>query len=217
MSRVRAMLFDLDGTLLDSAPDLVAALNHVRATEELEPIPVDEISRHASKGAAGLLTAGMPEADTRTYQAWRQIFLDFYADNSCRKTAPYDGVEELLHAIEAAGIPWGVVTNKFESLTGPVIEAAGWKNRAACVVCGDTVNESKPHPAPVLHACEVIGVDPADTLFAGDDARDIKAGLAAGTRTAAIHYGYGSHELNGKWVESSFPVENPTDLLVFLR
>ena len=217
MSRVRAMLFDLDGTLLDSAPDLVAALNHVRATEELAPIPVDEISRHASKGAAGLLTAGMPEADTQTYQAWRQIFLDFYADNSYRETVPYDGVEELLHAIEGAAMPWGIVTNKFESLTDPVIEAVGWKSRAACVVCGDTVGESKPHPAPILHACAVIGVEPGETLFAGDDVRDIQAGLAAGTRTAAIHYGYGSHELNGKWAEVSFPVRKPADLLMFLR
>ena len=216
MSRVRAMLFDLDGTLLDSAPDLVAALNHVRAIENFDPIPVEKISRHASKGAVGLLTAGMPQTDQQTFQAWRQIFLDFYAQNSYRKTGVYDGVEELLQAIEAAGIPWGVVTNKIESLTGPVIEAAGWKSRAACVVCGDTVSESKPHPAPVLHACEIMGVVPGETLFAGDDVRDIQAGLAAGALTAAIHYGYGSHELVGKWAEISFPIRKPADLLAFL-
>lgn len=216
MSPVRAMLFDLDGTLLDSAPDLVAALNHVRGTEKLDPIPVDEISRHASKGAVGLLTAGMPEADQQTFQAWRQIFLDYYAENSCRQTEAYAGVEELLCAIEAAGLPWGVVTNKIESLTGPVVEAAGWTSRAACIVCGDTVSESKPHPAPVLHACEMMGVEPADTLFAGDDVRDIQAGQAAGTMTAAIHYGYGSHELTGLWAETSIPVRHPLDLLTFV-
>ena len=216
MSPVRAILFDLDGTLLDSAPDLVAALNHVRETENYDPIPVADISRHASKGAVGLLTAGMPETDQQTFQAWRQRFLDFYAENSYRETGAYDGVEELLHAIETAGIPWGVVTNKIESLTGPVIEAAGWKNRAACVVCGDTVSESKPHPAPVLHACELMGVEPGVTIFAGDDLRDIQAGQAAGTITAAIHYGYGSHELNGKWAEISIPVWKPLDLLAYL-
>lgn len=217
MSPVRAMLFDLDGTLLDSAPDLVAALNHVRASEEFDPIPVGEISRHASKGAVGLLTAGMPKADQETFQVWRQMFIDFYAENSYRKTGAYEGVEELLRAIEAAGIPWGVVTNKVESLTGPVIEAAGWSDRAGCVVCGDTVHESKPHPAPVIHACEILGVEPRHTLFAGDDVRDIQAGLAAGAMTAAIHYGYGSHELSGPLAEASISVRHPLDLLAFLK
>lgn len=216
MSPVRAMLFDLDGTLLDSAPDLVAALNHVRETENFDPVPVDKISQHASKGAVGLLTAGMPEADRSTFQAWRQIFLDFYAENSYRQTQAYDGVEELLYAIETAGMPWGIVTNKSESLTGPVIEAAGWKDRAGCVVCGDTVSESKPHPAPVLHACEMVGVQPGNIIFAGDDVRDIQAGQAAGTMTAAIYYGYGSHELNGKLAEASIPVHTPLDLLAFV-
>lgn len=213
MNQVRAILFDLDGTLLDSAPDLVAALNHVRRTEGLSPLRVVDISRHASKGAVGLLNAGMPASDEQTFQARRKAFLDFYAKNLYHNTRPYDGVEELLGLIESAGIPWGIVTNKIESLTEPVIKAAGWKKRASCVVCGDTVSASKPHPAPVIHACELLGVKPPDAVFAGDDVRDIQAGQAAGTQTAAIYYGYGSHELTGPRVNNSYPVHQPLDML----
>lgn len=213
MSKIKGMLFDLDGTLLDSAPDLVGSLNWVRQTEGLHDLPIDEMSCFASKGAVGLLQAGMPQTDEATFEAWRQRFLEHYARNSYRHSSLYDGVTELLKILGQAGIPWGIVTNKIESLTFPIIEAVELTDSISCVVCGDTTSESKPHPAPVSLACEMIGVEPADTLFVGDDIRDIQAGKAAGTQTAAVHYGYGSRELEGSLVENSYPVHHPSDLI----
>jgi 2-phosphoglycolate phosphatase len=216
MTGVKGMLFDLDGTLLDSAPDLVGSLNHVRQSERLSPLPVHEISRHASKGAVGLLKAGMPATDELTFEEWRQRFLTHYAEHSFRESTLFEGVEALLEALDGQRIPWGIVTNKIESLTFPIVEAAGLAGRIGCVVCGDTLSESKPHPAPVRLACSILGIAPADTIFVGDDVRDIQAGQAAGTRTAAVYYGYGSEELRGALVEDSFSVHHPADLLALI-
>jgi phosphoglycolate phosphatase len=217
MSEVRAMLFDLDGTLLDSAPDLVGSLNHVRRTEGLQPLPVAEMSKFASRGAVGLLRAGMPGAGDSELETWRLRFLDHYADNSFRHSSLYDGVPELLEYLAGAGIPWGIVTNKIESLTHPIIEAAQLGDSVACVVCGDTISESKPHPAPVRLACGMVDTDPAHTIFVGDDIRDIEAGRAAGTQTAAAHYGYGAYEFSDDLVKDSFQVHHPADLLALVR
>lgn len=213
MNAIKAMLFDLDGTLLDSAPDLVASLNWVRESEGLPPLAVAEMSKYASKGALGLLLGGMPAANQETVETWRLRFLDHYALNSFRQTSPYDGVEELLQRLTRAQVPWGIVTNKIESLTHPIVAAANWKDQVSCVVCGDTLKQSKPHPAPVLHACELIGVSPAETVFVGDDVRDIQAGRRAGCKTAAVLYGYGSHELEDEWLVGSIRVDHPLDLV----
>jgi phosphoglycolate phosphatase len=212
MTRIKAVLFDLDGTLLDSAPDLVSSLNWVRETEGLPPLPVPEMSRFASKGAVGLLKAGMPTRTADQLEAWRLRFLEHYAENSYRQSALYEGIPELLDFLGREKIPWGIVTNKIESLTIPIVEAADLQSTTSCIVCGDTLSESKPHPAPVRLACERLRVSPAETLFAGDDIRDIQAGKAAGTQTAAIYYGYGSHELEGDEVEGSLAVHHPEDI-----
>ncbi len=217
MKPIRAVLFDLDGTLLDTAPDLVASLNWVRNTENLDPLPVSTMSRFASKGAVGLLMAGMPETDEESFESWRLRFLEYYAENLYRESSLYEGIPELLEFLDEEGIPWGVVTNKIESLTLPIIEAANLEAAISCVVCGDTLEERKPHPAPVTLACQMLGADPAETVFAGDDIRDIQAGLAAGTQTAAIHYGYGSDELTGDDIRHSLPVHHPSDLLARVR
>ena len=216
MNKYQAVLFDLDGTLLDSAPDLVGSLNWVRQSEGLAPLPVNDMSQYVSKGALGLLNAGMPSVDPRRLEIWRQRFLDHYAKNSYKESRLYDGVPELLDQLASASISWGVVTNKMESLTSPIIEAANLQNSVGCVVCGDTLEESKPHPAPVLYACQVLKVSPAATLFVGDDIRDIQAGRAAGTDTAAVHYGYGSNELSDPNVAASMHIHHPSDLLEFL-
>ena len=217
MRKVRAMLFDLDGTLLDSAPDLVAALNWVRRSEGLAPLPLADMKRFASKGAVGLLRAGMPETDATQLETWRQRFLEYYAENSVRHSALFDGIPEVLDALDAAEIPWGIVTNKIESLTWPIVDAIELKDRIGCVVCGDTLAESKPHPAPVILACGMVDTDPADTLFVGDDVRDIQAGRAAGTQTAAVFYGYGSDELRDGWVGDSYAVHSPSDLVRLIQ
>lgn len=213
----KAMLFDLDGTLLDSAPDLVGSLNQVRLSEGLQPLPVAEISSHASKGAVGLLKAGMPQTDEVTFENWRQLFLEHYAENSFRESVLYDGVSDVLAFLDNAGIPWGIVTNKIESLTFPIVEAANLSDSIACCVCGDTLSRSKPDPAPVSLACGIMQVEACNTVFVGDDIRDIQAGKAAGTGTAAVFYGYGSDELTGPMIDSSFAVHHPLDLLQLVR
>jgi len=217
MTQYKAVLFDLDGTLLDSAPDLVGSLNWVRKSEGMAPLPVTEMSQYASKGALGLLRAGMPAVDPARLEAWRLLFLEHYAENSYRESRLYEGIPELLQYLADSGIPWGVVTNKMESLTFPIIKAAKLQRSIGCVVCGDTLAESKPHPAPVLFACRVLEVNPEEALFVGDDIRDIEAGRAAGTHTAAAHYGYGSNELTGTLVEASLQIHHPFELLDFVR
>jgi phosphoglycolate phosphatase len=211
------MLFDLDGTLLDSAPDLVASLNWVRRSEGLAPLPLADMKRFASKGAVGLLRGGMPETNAATLEVWRQRFLEHYAQNSCRQSTMFDGIPQVLDVLDGLEIPWGIVTNKTEVLTWPIVEAIRLKDRIGCVVCGDTLAESKPHPAPVILACGIVDVNPADTLFVGDDVRDIQAGQAAGTQTAAVFYGYGSDELRNSRVSDSFAVHHPSDLVDLIQ
>lgn len=211
-SVIRAVLFDLDGTLLDSAPDLVGSLNHVRHSEGLEPLPVPQMSPHASKGAIGLLKAGMPACDEQTLESWRLRFLEHYSVNSFVDSALYDGVADLLGFLQQSAIPWGIVTNKSESLTLPLVRTIGWGGVVSCVVCGDTLSESKPHPAPVALACSILEVEPTMTMFVGDDVRDIQAGLAAGTQTAAVHYGYGSHEFEDSEFRGDVQIHQPLDL-----
>jgi len=213
MTRIRAMLFDLDGTLLDSAPDLVASLNWVRSSEELPELELAQMQRFASKGAVGLLRAGMPPTDAQTFENWRQRFLVHYAQNCYRNSSLFAGVPELLDYLARAGIPWGIVTNKSEALTGLIVKAAGLAEAVSCVVCGDTLKECKPHPAPVSLACGMVGVEPGEAVMVGDDVRDIQAGRAAGTRTAAALYGYGSEELNGDLVDDSYLAYRPADLV----
>jgi phosphoglycolate phosphatase len=216
MNPIRAMLFDLDGTLLDSAPDLIAALNWLRAAEGLQSLETKEMSRHISHGAVGILTAGMPATDENQFSDWKARFLSRYASVGFRESRLYDGISELLEALENLGIPWGVVTNKMESLTIPIMESAGLMDRAGCVVCGDTLSRSKPDPEPVLFACEQLNVDPENTLFAGDDVRDIQAGVRAGTMTAAVSYGYGSHEFTASNTQSSVLISEPRQFLDIL-
>lgn len=217
MNGIEGVLFDLDGTLLDSAPDLVGSLNWVRSVENLPPLPVSEMSQYASKGAVGLLKAGMPETSEDRFESWRLSFLDHYSENSFQHSRLYDGIPELLDFLAEEEIPWGIVTNKIESLTIPIIEAAELQAVISCVVCGDTLNESKPHPAPVRLACNMLEVSPEHTLFVGDDIRDIQAGKAAGTQTAAAFYGYGSGELTGEQVATSLAVHHPSDLVKLVR
>jgi phosphoglycolate phosphatase len=185
------VLFDLDGTLADTAPDMARALNLQLARHGRPPLPFEAIRPHVSHGARAMMRIGFAlEAGEADYAALRQEYLDIYGENLALATAPFPGIPQLLEALEARRVPWGIVTNKPAWLTDPLMGSLGLAGRAACVVSGDTAARPKPHPDPVLHACRLIGVDPRECWTVGDAQRDIAAGRAAGTGTLAALFGY---------------------------
>jgi len=214
---IRGILFDLDGTLLDTAPDLIGALNHVRKQEGLPVVSVADYRHLVSRGAAGLVGQGMPEADPASFERRKSEFLKHYAEFLFQDSVFFDGVEDVLAVLERNAIPWGVVTNKMESLTLPLLQAAGLLNRAAGVVCGDTLNQSKPHPAPILLGCEMLNCPNSQTLMVGDDLRDLEAGQAAGTLTALALYGYLEPGIFSNDLSGSYQIERPIDVLQLLE
>ena len=214
---VAAVLFDLDGTLADSAPDLAHALNRVRAERGLPPVAVESLRAHASSGARGLIGAGMgitPEHPE--FAALRDAFLRHYELGLARSTRLFAGVAPLLDAIEARGLPWGIVTNKHARFTVPVVAALALGSRAGVVVSGDTTPHAKPHPAPLLHAAQALGVAPAACVYVGDDLRDVEAGRAAGMPTIVAGYGYmGNGSDPRQWPATGW-IDEPLDLLDWL-
>ncbi|HET7203286.1 MAG TPA: phosphoglycolate phosphatase [Steroidobacteraceae bacterium] len=190
MSRAAAILFDLDGTLLDTAPDMVGALNRLRVEEGREPLPFAEVRASVSHGAIRLVTVGFPEVAGDEFERLRLRFLDLYARNLADGTCLFPGLDPVLAALETERLPWGIVTNKPGWLTDPLLERLGLTSRVCCVVCGDTVAERKPHPLPLLHAARLAGVPPQRCVYVGDAERDIVAGRAAGMQTVVAAYGY---------------------------
>ena len=188
---VKAVLFDLDGTLADSAGDLAGAINRIRRERGLAPVTIASMRPYASAGARGLLGAGMGVApDDAEYSALREQFLAYYEAGLAETTALFDGIETLLDRLDARGLPFGIVTNKASRYTQPVVAALGLDARAGVIVSGDTTAHPKPHPAPLLHAAELLGVAATDCVYVGDDLRDVIAGNAAGMPTIAAEYGY---------------------------
>ncbi|MCF6225867.1 MAG: HAD-IA family hydrolase [Xanthomonadales bacterium] len=188
---IKAVLFDLDGTLLDTARDLVAALNHVRAGEGMLPLEVASLAFAVSRGAAGLIEAGMPAADAALTASRKQQLLDYYSENPYTDTIPFSGVEAMLAALDASAMPWGVVTNKHSRFTQLVMQASGLAKRSACLVCGDTLARAKPWPDQLLLACERLKIKPENTMYIGDDQRDMQAAEAAGMPGYHVSWGYG--------------------------
>jgi len=208
-----AVLFDLDGTLLDTAPDMVAALNQLRREESCAPLPYAAARAYVSHGVLGLLNLGFGQLEATQRDTLRQRFIEIYSARLTRETRLFDGMEDVLRFIENSGRLWGVVTNKPTLLTEPLLEGLGLRERCACVVCGDTTPHRKPHPGPLLYALERIGVSSADTLYVGDAERDIAAGRAAGTLTATALYGYiPPDEAPGEW-PADFRIRAPIELL----
>lgn len=189
-ARTRALLFDLDGTLLDTAPDMIAAANALRADAGLDSLPLATLRPFVSKGGRAILRAAFPHLDEAAREALLQPFLDRYRADIAVATRPFDGMLDLLTLCRVQGIQLGIVTNKPGWLTAAVLDALDLHREFGAVVSGDTLAEKKPHPAPVLHALKQIAVCPADAWMFGDDLRDIEAGRAAGTRTAAAAFGY---------------------------
>lgn len=186
-----AVLFDLDGTLADTAPDLGGAVN-ILLEQEGRPQQALEILRpYTSQGVRGLLKAGFDIDTTHPeYDNLAQRFLDIYIQRLCLETRLFDGIPELLDTLEAMAMSWGIVTNKRMRFTNPLVELLQLAPRTHCVVSGDTVAEAKPSALPILHACQLLECRPEKTLYVGDDRRDIIAGNAAGCRTVAVSYGY---------------------------
>jgi phosphoglycolate phosphatase len=213
---IKAVLFDLDGTLADTAPDLTHALNRVRDARGLPPLPLAATRPVASQGARGLIGVGF---DVRPgdsgYDALRDEFLAHYADNLCRNTRLFAGIPELLDRLEARALPWGVVTNKAERFTLPLLELLKVRNRSACVIGGDTTGRIKPHPEPLLAASRAIGLAPGACIYLGDDQRDVDAGRAAGMKTAVARWGYLNGQAPDSW-GADFMIDSPKDLLRLL-
>ncbi len=189
--RPRAVLFDLDGTLLDTAPDFIAVVQAMRSAHGLTALEPQRIRDVVSGGARAMVaTAFDAEPDSPAFEALRLDFLERYQQACAVLTRPFDGIPELLADIEAAHLRWGVATNKPVRFAAPIMQQLGLAERCAVLVCPDHVAQSKPAPDMLLLACEQLQLEPRATLFVGDDARDIEAGRAAGCRTVAVSYGY---------------------------
>jgi 2-phosphoglycolate phosphatase len=185
-----AVLFDLDGTLVDTAPDMVAVLQHLQREHGIDPVPYELGRSNVSNGAVGLLTVGFPEIEIEFGGDLHQEYLERYEEMICVDSQVFDNLHELLEQLDDKEYPWGVVTNKPEQLTVPLMIALGLAERSACIISGDTLAVRKPDPAPLLLACDVIGVDPDTAIYIGDAERDIEAGRRAGMATIAASYGY---------------------------
>ena len=195
---MRAVLFDFDGTLADTAPDLAAALNKMLVDRGRPALSVETVRPHASSGARGLLKIGFGiTPEDATYTAMRDEFLANYSAAICVHTRLFPGIDELLRSIESRKLVWGIVTNKAVWLTTPLVAQLGLAKRAGCVVGGDTTPHLKPHPASLLHAAGAIGVRPSECCYLGDDLRDIQAAKAAGMFSVAVEYGYSGTESGG--------------------
>ncbi|MCD9005648.1 phosphoglycolate phosphatase [Luteimonas sp. XNQY3] len=183
-------LFDLDGTLLDSAPDMLATVNRMLSSRGRPSLALSDIRPVVSRGARAMAAVAFPELDGDGVVALVPEFLAIYAEELGRHSVLFDGVEPMLAALEAAGTPWGIVTNKPEYLAARILPQFGWQDRCAVLIGGDTLAERKPHPLPLLHAADAIGIAPAACVYVGDDARDIIAARAAGMPSVVALWGY---------------------------
>lgn len=218
MSRFQAVLFDLDGTLVDTAPDLAFALNTVLLDHDLDPLPLNMIRPVASNGCAGLIQLGFGfSTDHERYPALQQQLLQCYQDNIARESALFPGMSHVLNTLRSQHIPWGVVTNKPAFLTDVLMQLLQLDTEAACIVSGDTTPHSKPHPAPMLHACQQLQLSSQDCLYIGDALRDIQAGKAVDMTTLIASYGYISTQDDLSQWQADGIVDTPEAILSWLN
>jgi len=212
----RAVLFDLDGTLADTAPDLAAALNRLRSEQGLPPLGLERLRAFASAGARGLVHAGFGvKPGDADYAALREAFLEAYRENTCVETQLFPGIAELLAELGRRSLPWGIVTNKATRFTERIVATLGLA--PACVVCGDTTEHLKPHPAPMRHAAEQLALAASECMYLGDDLRDMQAARAVGMRAVAVAWGYHHPESGspGSW-NADAVIAHPQDLIGLL-
>ena len=216
MTPSRAVLFDLDGTLADTAPDLAGALNRLRAQHRLPPLPLERVRPFASAGARGLVHVGFgAKPGDSEYDALREAFLEIYREHTCVETRLFPGIDALLAELASRGIAWGIVTNKATRFTERIVAALGLS--PACMVCGDTTDHLKPHPAPLLHALAQLGIPASSCWYLGDDLRDMQAARAAGVHGIAVDWGY--HHPDGGGPEAwnaEAVIAKPGDLIPLL-
>jgi phosphoglycolate phosphatase len=212
----RAVLFDFDGTLADTAPDLAAAVNRMLVEQGHAPLPIERLRPFASAGARGLVHAafGIKPEDAE-YAALRETFLEYYAERICEHTRLFPGIDELLEVLHARQIRWGIVTNKATRFTEQIVSKLGLN--PDCLACGDTTAHLKPHPASLLHAAEQLKLAPATCCYLGDDLRDMKAAQAAGMRPIAVEWGYHHPDSGGPgtW-QAAVVIRHPMELMEHL-
>ena len=211
---IEAVLFDLDGTLVDTAPDMGGALNNLLIEENLAPIPMEIIRPYVSQGGLVLTKLGFGgQVEESEIEPLRLRFLDHYRAIVADESLLFDSFEQVLETLEKKSIPWGIVTNKPEWLTAPLLEQMALDKRAAVVICGDTLEKRKPHPLPLIVAAETIGIACENCVYIGDDPRDIDAGKAANMKTLIAAYGYiGANTNLDEWQAGGI-IEHPLDLL----
>jgi N-acetyl-D-muramate 6-phosphate phosphatase len=214
---IKAVLFDLDGTLADTALDLGHALNRQRIARGLSALPIALIRTEASAGARGLLGLGFSiKPGDSGYDAMRAEFLDLYAEHLCRETSLFPGIAELLDQLDDRQLPWGIVTNKPARFTIPLMQELGLSQRATCVISGGDTTHSKPHPEPLLTASSAMAIAPDECIYLGDDIRDVQASLAAGMEPVIARYGYlGSVSPPESW-GARYLIDQPQELLGYL-
>ena len=211
-----AVLLDLDGTLLDTAPDMTGALNALRAQQQLSPLSLPEVRVHVSHGSNAVVRAGFPDATAAEFEALRTRFLDLYRDDLVVETRMFPGFDAVLDALDTHAIPWGIVTNKPAWLTEPLLSAIGLRGRAGCVLSGDSLPLRKPDPLPLLTAAQQLGVPPPRCLYLGDALRDAQAARAAGMVALGARYGYlGTHEDLDNWPVTGW-LSEPLELLAWV-
>lgn len=214
---IKAVLFDFDGTLADTASDLGYALNRQRIACGLPALPIAQIRPQASAGSRGLLGLGFDiKPGDDDYEAMRAEFLDFYTQRLCHDTCLFPGIDELLQQLEKRNLPWGIVTNKPARFAHPLIQMLGLAQRVACIICGDETTCTKPHPEPLLTASNKMAISPANCIYLGDDIRDVQASLAAGMQPIVARYGYlGNDQLPETW-GAKYLIDHPKELLAYL-
>ncbi len=212
--RVSNVLLDLDGTLADTAPDLAFALNTLLEEQGKAALPLEVIRPTVSLGGIAMVRLAFEiDEDNAGFDALKNRFLEIYRNNIARHTMLFKGMDEVLSHLDARQLSWGIVTNKSTWLTLPLMEALKLSERTPCIVCGDTVEHSKPHPAPMLHACKLLQCAAEDTLYVGDARRDIEAGNSASMTTLIANYGYiEKHESPQTWGANG-EIDTPGEIL----
>lgn len=218
MSVTKAVLFDLDGTLLDTAPDFCLALNILRAELNLPTLSLEDLRPVINFGTKHIIKRAFNIDETASeYQTIKTRFLEIYTEHLSDTTDFFPNMEQVLTFLEKKGIPWGIVTNRLTQFTMQLMDALGQTNRPGCIVCGDTLPQSKPDPKPILHACGILQQDPKNSIFIGDAATDILAGKAAGTTSLLALYGYLDPNLSLHDLQAEGHINTPLEILDWLQ